>query len=355
MSGTYNGGDVLARRDGGAGVLRLNRPKAINALTLDMVGQIAIELDVFASDAAVALVLLEGAGERGLCAGGDIRSLYESARSNGNLGPMFWREEYTVNARIASYPKPYVAFMHGVVMGGGVGLASHAAYRIVSESTRVAMPEVGIGFFPDAGGSWLLSRAPGEIGTYLALTGQTINSADAIYAGLADTYVSADKWPALRAALTQVRPAAKADLRALIGNFATPIMDGSLAVNREIIDRAFAFDTVEEIIAQLQRETSEFAQTTLKVIEEKSPRGLKVALRLLREACKLTSLKQCLAQEYRAALHVFASHDLVEGIRATIVDKDRNPQWQPARIADVTPQMVEDYFTPRGDDLVFPD
>ena len=347
--------DVIVRREGAAGVLRLNRPKAINAITLDMVRTIAPALDAFAADPAVALVLLEGAGERGLCAGGDIRGLYESARVHGDLGKVFWGEEYVVNANIEAYPKPYVAFMDGIVMGGGVGLACHGTHRIVTEKTRIGMPEVSLGFFPDVGGTWLLSHAPGEVGTYLALTGQTANGADAVYGGLADALVPTDQWPALRSALTAApRGATHAEVRAIIEGFATPSSGGPIAQNRALIDRLFAHDTVEAIVAALTRDGSAFSHTTLKAIGDKSPSGLKVTLRLLRQARTLTSLKEALVHEYRAALQVFASHDFVEGIRATIVDKDRNPRWAPARLEDVTPQIVEGYFTPRKDELVFP-
>ncbi len=195
-------GDLIVRREGAAGILRLNRPKAINALTLDMTRGIVTALDAFETDPGVSLVLLEGAGERGLCAGGDIRGLYESAKVGGDLGAVFWREEYILNARIPVYPKPYVAYMDGLVMGGGVGLSAHGPHRIVTEKTKIAMPEVGLGFFPDVGGTWLLSHTPGELGTYYALTGQPMNGADAIYAGLADVLINSADWQTLRDALT---------------------------------------------------------------------------------------------------------------------------------------------------------
>ncbi len=177
-------GDLIVRREGAAGIIRLNRPKAINAMTLEMSIGIDAALDRFEADPAVAVVLLEGAGERGLCAGGDIRGLYESSRAKGDLGKVFWRQEYIMNARIAKFPKPYVAFMDGLVMGGGVGLSAHGRHRVVTEKTKLAMPEVGLGFFPDVGGTWLLSCSPGELGTYFGLTGQTMNGPDAIYHSL---------------------------------------------------------------------------------------------------------------------------------------------------------------------------
>src|ERR1700733_3466817 len=199
-------GDLIVRREGSAGIIRLNRPKALNAMTLEMSIGIDAALDQFESDPAIAVVLLEGAGERGLCAGGDIRGLYESSRAGGDLGKMFWRQEYIMNARIAKYPKPYVAFMDGLVMGGGVGLSAHSAHRVVTERTKLAMPEVGLGFFPDVGGTWLLTRSPGEIGTYFGLSGRTMNGPDAVYARFADAVVPSGKLAALREILTKLRP-----------------------------------------------------------------------------------------------------------------------------------------------------
>ena len=198
--------DLIVTREGGLGVITLNRPKAINALTLEMTRGIAKALDGFEADPSIALVLMEGSGERGLCAGGDLRGLYESMREGGDLGKIFWREEYILNARLASYPKPYVAYMNGMVMGGGVGLSAHGRHRVVTEKTAMAMPEVGIGFLPDVGGTWLLANAPGELGTYFGLTGAPMNAADAIRCGLGDLHVATARWPEVRAALARLGP-----------------------------------------------------------------------------------------------------------------------------------------------------
>src|ERR1700736_6699974 len=214
--------DLIARREGAVGVIRLNRPKTINAVTLEMFRDVDKALDAFESDPAIGLILLEGAGERGLCAGGDIRALYESSKVAGDLGKILWREEYILNARIAKFPKPYVAFMDGIVMGGGVGLSAHSSHRIVTERTKLAMPEVGLGFFPDVGGTWLLSRSPGETGTYFGLTGTTMNGPDAIYARFADAVVPSAKLPDLREVLTKVRPGkTSAEIKILIDGFST--------------------------------------------------------------------------------------------------------------------------------------
>jgi enoyl-CoA hydratase len=347
--------DLIVRREGSAGIIRLNRPKAINAMTLEMSIGIDAALDQFESDPAVALVLLEGAGERGLCAGGDIRGLYESSKAGGDLGKMFWRQEYLMNARIAKYPKPYVAFMDGLVMGGGVGLSAHGRHRVVTEKTKLAMPEVGLGFFPDVGGTWLLTRSPGELGAYFGLTGQTMNGPDAIHARFADAVVPSAKLPGLRDVLTKVRPGtASRDIDMLIDGFATGETAGPVAAMQPSIDRWFAHDRVEDIFAALQQDSSELANATLKALNDKSPRGMVITLKLLRLARNASSLEDCLVREYRAALQVFASDDFREGVRAAVIDKDRNPHWSPPRIEDVTPEMLAPYLAEIGaDELVF--
>src|SRR3954466_1472644 len=291
--------DLIVRREGAAGVIRLNRPKAINAVTLQMFRDVDKALDAFATDPAVGLILLEGAGERGLCAGGDIRALYESSQVRGDLGKILWREEYILNARIAKFSKPYVAFMDGIVMGGGVGLSAHGSHRVVTDRTKLAMPEVGLGFFPDVGGTWLLSRSPGEIGTYFGLTGQTMNGPDAIHAGFADAVVPTAKLAALREALTKVRPGiTSAEVKALIAGFATGETAGPVAAMQGKIDAWFAHDRMEDIVAALQRDGSEQAASTLKTLNEKSPRGMVVTLKLLRLARAARSLEECLVREY---------------------------------------------------------
>jgi len=347
--------DLIVRREGAAGIIRLNRPKAINAVTLEMFRDIDKALDAFEADPDVAVIVLEGAGERGLCAGGDIRALYENSKVKGDLGKILWREEYILNARIAKFPKPYVAFMDGIVMGGGVGLSAHSSHRIVTERTKLAMPEVGLGFFPDVGGTFLLSRAPGEIGAYFGLTGHTMNGPDAIYARFADAVVPSSKLAILREALTKVRPGTRSDeIKILIDGFATGETSGPVAAMQPKIDAWFAHDRMQDIVAALQRDGSELAQSTLKTLNEKSPRGMVVTLKLLRLARTASSLEQCLVREYRAALEVYKSDDFREGVRAAVIDKDRNPKWSPARIEDVTSEMVAPYFAEIGaDELVF--
>jgi enoyl-CoA hydratase len=348
-------GDLVALREGGAGIMRLNRPKAINAVTLEMFRDVDKALDAFAVDPAVSVVLLEGAGDRGLCAGGDIRALWESSHIKGDLGKILWREEYILNARIAKFRKPYVAFMDGIVMGGGVGLSAHSRHRVVTDKTKLAMPEAGLGFFPDVGGTWLLARAPGEIGTYFGLTGQVMNGPDAVHAGFADAVVPQAKLPVLRQALTEIQYGAdNTEVEKLIAGFAMEEKAGPVAAMQSQIDRWFAHDRMQDIVAALKADGSEQAQATLKILGEKSPRGMVVTLKLLRLARQSSSLEECLVREYRAALEVFASDDFREGVRAAVIDKDRNPKWSPPRIEDVTPQMIAPYFANIGaNELVF--
>jgi enoyl-CoA hydratase len=245
--------------------------------------------------------------------------------------------------------------MDGIVMGGGVGLSAHGRHRVVTEKTKLAMPEVGLGFFPDVGGTWLLSRSPGEIGTYFGLTGQTMNGPDAIYARFADAVVPSGQLAALREKLVNLSAGVNsAEVKAVIDGFATGERSGPVAAMLPQIDRWFAHDRMQDIVAALQRDGSELAQLTLKTLNEKSPRGMVVALKLLRLARTSTSLEQCLVREYRAALEVFNSDDFREGVRAAVIDKDRNPRWSPPAIEDVTPEMIAPYFAEIGaDELVF--
>jgi enoyl-CoA hydratase len=348
--------ELVVTTEGSLGVIRLNRPKALNALTLEMVRAMDKALDQFEADSSVGVILLEGAGERGLCAGGDIRGLYDSIRAGGDLGKVFWREEYILNARIALLKKPYVSFMTGMVMGGGVGLSAHGAHRVVTEKTQLAMPETGIGFFPDVGGTWLLSRAPGQLGTYYGLTGQSMTGMDAIRCDFADMLVPAEKLGELRQALTRLGGDANNGMvRGVLAHYALPRGPAPIDQHRALIDTAMAHESAADIIAAFERDPSEFSQGVARTLKTKSPTSLKLTQRLLRDAKASTSLKQCLAREYGAALEIFVSHDFPEGIRAAVIDKDRSPKWQPATLAEVTPAMIDAYFVPRGaDELVFP-
>lgn len=348
--------ELIVTTEGALGVIRLNRPKALNALTLDMVRFMSAALDRFETDSSIGAILIEGAGERGLCAGGDIRGLYDSIRAGGDLGKVFWREEYILNARIPSLRKPYVALMDGLVMGGGVGLSAHGAHRVVTERTQLAMPETGIGFFPDVGGTWLLSQAPGQLGTYFGLTGLSMNGADALRCGLADVLIPSEKLGELRQALVRLGASANNGMvRGVLAHFALPRGPAPIDEHRKLIDAAMARDSAADIVSAFEREPSEYAQNVARTLRAKSPTSLKLTLRLLREAKASTSLRQCLVREYGAALEIFINHDFPEGIRAAVIDKDKQPKWSPARLEDVTPAMIDAYFVPRGmDELVFP-
>ncbi|TDK39560.1 enoyl-CoA hydratase/isomerase family protein [Rhizobium deserti] len=340
--------EVIIDRVGSAGIIRLNRPKALNSLTLSMVRAMKAAMHDFAEDDTVATVVLVGEGERGLCAGGDIRAIHDMGRAGDPDVTQFWREEFPINYAIAHYPKPYVALMDGIVMGGGVGIASHGKHRVVTGRTRLAMPETGIGYVPDVGATWLLPRAPGETGTWMGLTGQEIGAADAIYARLADACLSSDDLPALIEALGGLGGSASdSEVRAVIDGFAVQPAGGKFATQQALINRCFRFDTVEEILEALRQEEGEFAARTRDVILKRSPTSLKLTLRLLRLGRNSSSLVECLEREFTAASEILKNHDFYEGVRAAIIDKDRNPQWWPGRLEEVNEADLEGYFTSR--------
>ncbi|HTO32805.1 MAG TPA: enoyl-CoA hydratase/isomerase family protein [Pararhizobium sp.] len=339
--------ETLIERQGALGRIRLNRPKALNSLTLGMVRDIETALDDFEYDPTITAVLVTGEGERGLCAGGDIRAIHDGGKVGSDAPETFWREEYRLNARIGRYPKPYIAIMDGIVMGGGVGISVYGSHRIVTERTRFAMPETGIGFFPDVGASWFLTRQDNELGTYIALTGEPLSAADTILAGLADSFVPSDHLPVFIKALSDLSSGSSTDaVSAMIAAHSVAPEEGKLAQNRQAIDRLFAFDTVEQILEALREDGGAFARHCLAVLSAKSPLSLTVTLRLLRLGRQSPSLKACLEREFAATAAVLASHDFYEGVRAAVIDKDRNPQWRPVRLADVTENDVAAYFQP---------
>ncbi|MBC7312119.1 MAG: enoyl-CoA hydratase/isomerase family protein [Rhizobium sp.] len=341
------GEEVLTGRTGALGLIALNRPRVINSLSREMIRQIETALDTFETDASIAAVLVTGEGERGFCAGGDIRMLYESGRTGSPDAQEFLREEYRLNGRIGRYPKPYVVVMDGITMGGGVGLSGHASHRIATDTTKLAMPETGIGFFPDVGATWLLSHAPGELGTYMGLTGEPIGPADAIAAGFADVFVPAAELGSLAERLTAMPAGADAQaVTNLIATFAAEAPQGQFAANRALIDRCFAFDTVEQILAALDAEESDFAAKARATMLTKSPTSLKVTLALLRAGRASPDLETCLAREFAATAQTLKTPDFYEGIRAAIIDKDRNPQWSPATLDSVGTDIVEAFFAP---------
>ncbi len=329
--------DLLISRIGHLGSIRLNRPKALNSLTLGMVRIFARALDEFGLDADIHAVLVTGEGERGLCAGGDIRALYDLKGVERDAFKAFWREEYELNAHIASFPKPYVAVMDGVVMGGGVGVSAHGNRRVATERTRLAMPETGIGFIPDVGGSWLLTR-DGGAGVYMALSGASVTAADAIHVGLADLMINFGDIPRLRQSLAEIGGGEDVDL--VLSDLARAPNEGVLEKHKPLLDAAMAHDRVEDIVAALDGCDREFARRAAGEIDQKSPTSLRLTHELLKRASRADSLQSCLVDEFRVACRLLHSHDLFEGIRAAIVDKDRRPRWSPATLAQVEDETI---------------
>ena len=336
--------DVIIRREGRAGRLTMNRPQALNALTTPMVAMIAKALEDWQNDPAVELVVLDAMGDRALCAGGDVMSLYDSRTQGSAFAREFWSTEYRLNAMISRYyPKPFVAIMDGIVMGGGIGLSGHASHRIVTERSMLAMPETGIGLVPDVGGTWLLGRSPGEVGIYLGLTGARMSGADAIFARFADTFVLTKQRDELVAAL---READRTNLDQIIASFASATPASELKALAPDLDRDFAGESVEAILAALERNGSPWAAKTLAGLKSKSPRALKATLAAIRQARTLPSLEAALDVEYRLCCRLFEDGEFPEGVRALLVDKDRAPKWNPATLAAVSDAEVARLMSP---------
>ncbi|MCX2749369.1 enoyl-CoA hydratase/isomerase family protein [Arthrobacter sp. MI7-26] len=333
--------EVLFEKRGHLGVVTLNRPQAVNALTAGMVHAMLEQLTACAADDAIKTVLVHGAGDRGLCAGGDIVAIYDDMLRHGDQTADFWAAEYRLNSLIARYPKPYVAFMDGLVLGGGVGISAHGSVRVVTERTRTGMPETTIGFVPDVGGTLLLSRSPGESGTHAALTGAHLSGADALFLGLADHFVQSESLPALAEALES------STAEAAVERFVQEPPASALSGQSDWIDAAYASDDAEEIVGRLRAAGGEAAEAA-DTIEAKSPTAVKVTLESLRRVREL-SLEEALEQEYRVGMRCLIGPDFREGIRAQVVDKDRNPQWKPASLAEVSQSAVDGFFAPLGD------
>lgn len=346
--------EILTSVQGGLGVITLNRPKAVNALSYPMIGLLDAALTQFETNDDVHAVLVRGAGDRGLCSGGDVVSLHDYAATNNLAAAVpFFRDEYTLDHRIAAYSKPYIVIMNGLVLGGGVGIAAPGSHRVATDSTRMGMPEVGIGFSPDVGGAYFLANAPGQLGRYLGLTGTHISGADAVHLNMADVLVPDDQIDALVKRLETISDAAQVDT--ILAAFDSP-QPANLATEADWIDPAFAGDSVEAIMAavdQVAAQGNAAAQKTLKALKRNSPLGMKVALEAINRAKDL-NLAETLAQDLRTTMHAIAGTELAEGIRAQLIDKDRNPQWNPSRLEDVTDDHVQAFFDPVDgiDDLV---
>lgn len=329
---------LILNREGHAGTILMNRPKALNALDQDMIRAFDAAIRQWKDDAAVKLVVLEGAGGRAFCAGGDVRAMRTAAMAGDRATvEAFFSEEYVVNAGIAAFPKPWVSLIDGVCMGGGIGVAVHNGPRVVTEHALVAMPETAIALFPDVGTSYVLPRLPGAVGTWLALTGARLTGADSVHAGLATHFVPRESLPALRAAL--VNEGADA-----VARFAQTPPEASFAPHRAAIDRCFGLGSVAAILAALDAEGTEWAAAQAKTLRRMSPTSLCVSLELLQRGAK-QDLAGCLATELALTRVVVNEHpDFVEGVRSVLVDKDGAPNWQPARIEDVDPAAIARMF-----------
>ena len=335
---------VSCRREGRLGRITLTREHALNALDLSMMRAMGAALTGWLEEGDVELVVLDSADERAFCAGGDITVVHASATGDPEIARELWRTEYALDALIATYPIPVLVLMDGITMGGGVGLGCHAAHRVVTERSVLAMPEVALGLAPDVGGCLLLSRAPGEWGTHLALTGARIGARDALACGLADHFVPSNRLAALVEAVRQGGD----PLGHVLGEFAQEAPRGAADLEHHTpwIDACYAAESVEEIRARLGAYGAPAAAAAAAALDRNSPTALKVTLRALRAAGSMTTLEECLAQDYRLCGHFLQGADLPEGIRATVLDKDRRPQWSPAELGAVTPETVDRYFQP---------
>ena len=335
--------DIHIRKDGCAGRITLHRPKALNALTYQMCLDIEAALDAWRDDDAVRLVIIDAEGDKAFCAGGDIQDLYDaSVAGDFAYGQTFWRDEYRLNAKIFNYPKPYVALMQGFVMGGGVGVSCHGSHRIVCESSQIAMPECGIGLIPDVGGSLMLARAPGRLGEYLGTTGARMDASNAIYAGFADSYVPKEKWDALTAALVNGGDVSVVDA------FVQDAPESSMHAQQVDIDRHFDALDLSDVAVSLASDPSEFAAQTLKMISKKSPLSVVATPALIARVRAADTIEQALAEEYKFTYRAAEFGDFVEGIKATIIDRNHTPNWRFATLADVSQTDVNEMLAPLG-------
>ncbi len=334
--------EVITRIENGVGRITLNRPKAIHALNRAMCEAMIEALLAWRDDGAVTSVLIDHAGERGFCAGGDIRMIAESGAGDASEAKAFFKTEYQLNHLMFEYPKPITAIVDGIVMGGGVGISEPADVRIATERTTYAMPETGIGLFPDVGGGWFLPRLPGQTGVWLALTGARLKAADTVALGIHTHFAPSESVETLKAELL----AHPADPKGVADRLAGDAGLAPLDAHREAIDRLFAFDTVEEIFAALEADGSDWAQKQLDILKTKSPQSLKVSLRQIRTGATLSSFADNMAMEYALGGRVVQTHDFQEGVRAVIVDKDNAPQWSPADLSGVSHASLDALFAP---------
>ena len=333
--------EVLFDVQGCVGLITLNKPKALNALSLNMVVSIHNQLISWASDESIELIVIKADGNRAFCVGGDVRALYDNRGTN--YGSEFCGKEYLLNTYLYNYPKPYLALMDGAVMGGGVGVSIHGSHRIVTERTIFAMPETGIGLFPDIGAGWFLPRCPGEIGMYLGLTGHRLNASDCIYTGLADYYIQSEFLEAVVKKLSE-RNVTRSKINDVLYEFSINGESSDFYKSRNSIDRCFSADSVESIIDRLRKEKSPWGDNIADIINLKSPTSLKITFKQLRAGALMKRFEEVMAMEYRMATHVFKNNDFFEGIRSVVIDKDGNPNWDPSTLEEVTPSEVDKYF-----------
>lgn len=336
--------DILTRVEGHAGIISLNRPAAIHALTLDMVHAMTEALQGWRKNRKVKCVIIDHAEGRGFCAGGDIAFLRDSALNDGGkAGRKFFHDEYQLNHLLFTYPKPVIAFMDGITMGGGVGISQPAKYRVATENTRFAMPETGIGLFPDVGGGWYLSRLEGRVGAFLALTGARLDGAECSELNLATHYLPAE---ALAEAKQRIANEDVERIDGILGTLAATPPDARIVGNIPLINRHFASDNYEEILASLEADESDWAMKELATLRTKSPQTCKVALRQLADSAGLKNFADNMAMEYRIASRVLTRPDFTEGVRAVIVDKDNEPKWDPATAEGVSDELLDSIFAP---------
>lgn len=338
--------DILTFIEGKVGRIRLNRPKAIHALNTAMCAAILDALAAWRHDPAVEAVMIDHAEGRGFCAGGDIRMLAESGAKDGVEARDFFFTEYRMNHRLFTYEKPVVAFMDGITMGGGVGISQPARYRVATENTRLAMPETGIGLFPDVGGGWYLSRLPGRVGQYLALTGHRLDGAECLNLGLASDYLASDT---LGEAKTRIA-AAPTEIEEILGDLAAPVPEAAILAHQEDIDRLFVSDRLEDIYTVLETAGGAWGAATLATLRTKSPQTMKVSLRLLAEGRQMVDFAAEMTQEYAVGARVVVRHDFLEGVRAVIVDKDNEPVWNPDTPEGVSDELIDSIFAPLPSD-----
>ena len=341
--------ELITEIDGPVGRIRLNRPKALHALTHAMCDGVLDALEAWRSDPAVEVVTIDHAEGRGFCAGGDIRMLAESGATDGVAARAFFHAEYRMNHRLFTYAKATVAFMDGITMGGGVGIALPCRFRVATENTKFAMPETGIGLFPDVGGGWYLSRLPGRIGQYLALTGHRLDGAECLALGLATHYLPSAAMDAAKAGLVKTPQ----DIAGVLDPLAAAPPAARILDDKPVIDRLFASDVLEDIYAALEADGGEWATATLATLKTKSPQTMKVSLRLLAEGATMASFADEMRQEYAVGAHVVQRHDFIEGVRAVIVDKDNAPRWDPATPEGVTDHVIDQIFAPLPDDAAW--